>query len=135
MLAIDHVQLAMPAGQEARARAFYADVLGMREVAKPTPLAASGGVWFVLGEVQLHLGVEPDYRPSRKAHPAIRVADLVALSSLCAAAGFPPEFGTRYPPNRWALETRLRGRSWEIIVEPDPDAHRVVIITAYPSVE
>jgi catechol 2,3-dioxygenase-like lactoylglutathione lyase family enzyme len=70
--AIDHVQLAMPAGAEERARQFYSGVLGMQEVPKPTELAKSGGVWFQSGNVQIHLGVELDFRPARKAHAALR---------------------------------------------------------------
>ncbi len=73
-VAFDHVQLAMPPGQEDRARAFYAGVLGFVELPKPAELAARGGVWFRSGDVQLHLGVEQDFRPSRKAHVALRCA-------------------------------------------------------------
>ena len=77
--AIDHVQLAMPSGGEERARAFYATLLGMREVAKPPELARRGGCWFECGPVQIHLGVEEDFRPARKAHPALRCFDYGAL--------------------------------------------------------
>lgn len=77
--AIDHVQLAMPPGGEAAARAFYAAQLGIPEVAKPPLLAARGGCWFEIGEVRLHLGVEADFRPARKAHPALRVTGLAAM--------------------------------------------------------
>ena len=70
--AIDHVQLAMPAGGEDRARSFYGALLGMKEIAKPTELAKRGGCWFECGPVQIHLGVEEDFRPARKAHPALR---------------------------------------------------------------
>jgi hypothetical protein len=73
---IDHVQLAMPAGQEPVARAFYSGVLGIPEVPKPPILAARGGCWFEIGPVRVHLGVEADFRPARKAHPAFVVADL-----------------------------------------------------------
>jgi catechol 2,3-dioxygenase-like lactoylglutathione lyase family enzyme len=86
-LAIDHVQLAMPPGEEARARRFYADLLGMREIPKPEPLAARGGCWFASGSVQLHLGVEQDFRPARKAHPAIGVSGYAALLAKLKAAG------------------------------------------------
>jgi catechol 2,3-dioxygenase-like lactoylglutathione lyase family enzyme len=79
ILAIDHVQLAMPAGGEAMARQFYAGVLGLAELPKPPALAARGGVWFGRGGVQLHLGVELDFRPARKAHPALRVDHLAGL--------------------------------------------------------
>jgi catechol 2,3-dioxygenase-like lactoylglutathione lyase family enzyme len=85
--AIDHVQLAMPMGEEARARAFFCDVLGMTEAPKPAALAARGGAWFMAGAVQLHLGVEPEFRPARKAHPALLVDDLAALVATLAAAG------------------------------------------------
>jgi catechol 2,3-dioxygenase-like lactoylglutathione lyase family enzyme len=71
--AIDHVQLAMPAGEEEKARAFYAGVLGIPEVAKPPHLARRGGVWFQQGDLKIHLGVEENFRPAKKAHPALLV--------------------------------------------------------------
>ena len=86
-LAIDHVQLAMPAGEESMARRFYGDLLGMREIPKPAPLASRGGCWFASGSVQLHLGVEEDFRPARKAHPAIRVTGYAALLAKLELAG------------------------------------------------
>jgi catechol 2,3-dioxygenase-like lactoylglutathione lyase family enzyme len=70
--AIDHVQLAMPLGGEEPARAFYATLLGMEEIAKPPELAKRGGCWFACGPVQVHLGVEEDFRPAKKAHAAFR---------------------------------------------------------------
>jgi catechol 2,3-dioxygenase-like lactoylglutathione lyase family enzyme len=77
--ALDHVQLAMPAGREDAARAFYAGLLGLTEVPKPANLARRGGVWFERGLLRVHLGVEQDFRPARKAHPAFLVRDLPAL--------------------------------------------------------
>ncbi len=85
--AIDHVQLAMPPGEEKRARAFYGDVLGMVEVTKPAALRDRGGAWFRSGSVQLHLGVEPGFIPVRKAHPALRCADYGALLKRLERAG------------------------------------------------
>jgi len=73
---IDHVQLAMPAGAEAAAIQFYGGVLGLAQVPKPAVLAKRGGAWFQRGAVQLHLGVEEDFRPARKAHPALLVREL-----------------------------------------------------------
>jgi catechol 2,3-dioxygenase-like lactoylglutathione lyase family enzyme len=84
---LDHVQLAMPPDHEAQAEAFYSGVLGLARVPKPPPLAARGGCWFRHGDVAVHLGVEEDFRPARKAHPAFVVDDLGALQDRCAAAG------------------------------------------------
>jgi catechol 2,3-dioxygenase-like lactoylglutathione lyase family enzyme len=82
----DHVQLAMPAGEEARARAFYVGVLEMSEIPKPEDLRANGGAWFASGDVAVHLGVDPHFVPARKAHPAFRCADLAALRARFHAA-------------------------------------------------
>lgn len=86
--ALDHVQLAMPFGGEDEARDFYAGLLGIPEVPKPLHLAKRGGCWFESGVIKVHLGVEADFRPARKAHPAFRVADLVILAKRLAEAGF-----------------------------------------------
>ncbi len=85
--AIDHVQLAMPAGEEETARTFYRDILGMIEIPKPAELAKRGGCWFESGSVQIHLGVEVDFRPARKAHPALRCADYDQLTAKLRSAG------------------------------------------------
>jgi catechol 2,3-dioxygenase-like lactoylglutathione lyase family enzyme len=77
---IDHVQLAMPPGEEDTARAFYRDLLGMAELPKPPQLAKRGGCWFASGEVQIHLGVEKDFRPAKKAHPALLCRDYEGLT-------------------------------------------------------
>ena len=88
IVALDHVQLAMPVGEEDKARAFYAGVLGLTEQPKPEKLRKRGGVWFTGGDLRLHLGVEADFRPARKAHPALRVEDLTKLRARCEAAGY-----------------------------------------------
>ena len=77
----------MPPGEEERARAFYHDLLGMEELAKPRELARRGGCWFSSGDAQIHLGVEPDFRPARKAHPALRCHDYELLTAKLRAAG------------------------------------------------
>jgi catechol 2,3-dioxygenase-like lactoylglutathione lyase family enzyme len=87
LLRIEHVQLAMPLGEEDRARAFYSGLLGIPEVPKPPALAASGGVWFESGEVRVHLGVEADFHAARKAHPAFLVRELDALAERLRVAG------------------------------------------------
>ena len=87
ILGIDHVQLAMPAGGEDAARIFYRDLLGLSEVSKPPALAGRGGCWFEAGPVRLHLGVEAEFRPARKAHPALLVSALAQLVARLRAAG------------------------------------------------
>lgn len=64
----------MPSNREPEAEAFYCGILGLEVREKPPLLAARGGRWFARGNVQVHLGVEADFRPARKAHPALRVA-------------------------------------------------------------
>lgn len=88
VLGLDHVQLAMPRGGEDQARAFYAGLLGMREVEKPASLAGRGGCWFASANAQVHLGVEADFRPARKAHPALRVDNLGSLVDRLREAGY-----------------------------------------------
>jgi catechol 2,3-dioxygenase-like lactoylglutathione lyase family enzyme len=87
ILAIDHVQLAMPAGGEPAARSFYNGVLGLPEVVKPPQLAKRGGCWFENAAVKIHLGVEGDFRPAHKAHPALLVSALAPLLERCRRAG------------------------------------------------
>ncbi len=87
--AIDHVQLAMPAGAEEAAVAFYEGLLGLPRVPKPPALAARGGCWFERGPARVHLGVEDGFRPARKAHPALVVTGIVELCHRLEAAGHP----------------------------------------------
>ena len=96
ILSIDHVQLAMPVGEEAKARAFFVEILGFTEIPKPPELAKRGGAWFQSENVQLHIGVENDFRPARKAHPAFIVDDLDSLISRTQRAGY--ETDTSQPP-------------------------------------
>ncbi|MEO7037032.1 MAG: VOC family protein [Polyangiaceae bacterium] len=86
ILGIDHVQLAMPPGTETQARAFYTGLLGIPESPKPAELAARGGAWFEAGALKIHLGVEADFRPAKKAHPGLLVSDLEALLARLQAA-------------------------------------------------
>ncbi len=73
---LDHVQIAMPRGEEALARLFYTGVLGFQEVRKPRALVPLGGAWFIAPGVAIHLGVEEPFRPAIRAHTAFVVADL-----------------------------------------------------------
>jgi catechol 2,3-dioxygenase-like lactoylglutathione lyase family enzyme len=88
ILGINHVQIAMPAGGEEKARAFFINLLGFREIPKPPELAKRSGAWFEAGSVQLHLGVEADFRPARKAHPAFVVDDFDNLIAKIQSAGY-----------------------------------------------
>ncbi|NEQ44394.1 MAG: glyoxalase [Leptolyngbya sp. SIOISBB] len=96
ILDIDHVQLAMPPGGEDVARKFYRDILGLDEIEKPPKLALRGGCWFQ-GAVSVHLGIESDFRPALKAHPAFVVADLAKCADLLMVAGFPVNWDTNNP--------------------------------------
>src|SRR5215475_11049602 len=87
ILGIEHVQLAMPAGREAEAREFYSRLLGIPEIPKPPELARRGGAWFESESVKIHLGVDADFRPARKAHPALLVSDLRGLAKRLHEAG------------------------------------------------
>ena len=84
---LDHVLLAMPTGRENDARQFYQGVLGIPEAVKPAGLAARGGCWFEDGELKIHLGVEKNFIPARKAHPAFMVDDLAGLQAALLKAG------------------------------------------------
>ena len=99
--ALDHVQLAMPAGEEERARGFYSGPLGLDELAKPAVLATRGGVWFALPDGrQLHLGVEDPFRPSKKAHPAFVVSSLDRLADGMEAECFAARWDEELAPRR-----------------------------------
>lgn len=89
VLGIHHVQLAMPPGEEARATAFYEGLLGIPRVVKPPHLEIRGGCWFESKAVRVHLGVETDFEPAMKAHPALLIEDLEALRHRLVAAGVP----------------------------------------------
>jgi catechol 2,3-dioxygenase-like lactoylglutathione lyase family enzyme len=109
---IDHVQLAMPVGGEAAARAFFVERLGLMEVPKPAVMAARGGCWFEAGAVKLHLGAEADFRPARKAHPALLVRGLRALVE---RAGLDARWSDEIP---WTLRCHI----------DDPFGNRIELI-------
>ncbi|WP_086829195.1 glyoxalase [Allokutzneria sp. NRRL B-24872] len=98
---LHHVQVSCPAGSEDRVRAFYGGTLRWVELPKPPLLAARGGCWFqVPGSGELHVGVEADFRPARKAHPAF-VVDVDAVAVALTEAGYPVE---------WADPEEIPGR-------------------------
>jgi catechol 2,3-dioxygenase-like lactoylglutathione lyase family enzyme len=87
VLSLDHVQVAIPVGGEAQARQFYVGILGFTEVEKPPAMAERKSIWLIAGPVNLHLGIEPDFHPAKRAHPALLVADLDEILVACQGAG------------------------------------------------
>lgn len=118
MLRLDHVQLAIPPGAEDRCRDFYIGVLGMADIPKPPALAVRGGLWLQSGDVQLHLGVEEDFRPARKAHPAIVVQDIDGLAKRLAAAGHEPAWDDLIANRRRFFVADPVGNRIEFIAPP-----------------
>lgn len=115
ILSIDHVQLAMPRGEEDKARRFYGEVLGLAEVEKPAVLRCRGGVWFASGSAHVHLGVQRDFTPATKAHPAFVVVSLTDAISALQEGGAP----VSEPEN---LEGRDR------VFTADPFGNRIELI-------
>ncbi|MGI8842051.1 MAG: VOC family protein [Caulobacteraceae bacterium] len=118
--AIDHVEFAIPPGGEGKARAFYAGLLGLAEQPKPTEMAGRGGCWFERGPLKVHLGVEADFRPARKAHIAFRVADVTALTARARAAGFEVVDDSALPGHRRAFIFDPFGNRLEFLA-PTPE--------------
>ncbi len=116
--AIDHVQVAMPAGGEPLASRFFVDLLGLRAVTKPPALASRGGAWFEAGSVRIHVGVDPDFRPARKAHVGLVIGDLEALAQQLGEAGFPIRWDDAIPNRRRCFTEDPFGNRWELM-EPE----------------
>ena len=102
--ALHHVQVAAPPGCEHAARAFYGELLQLRELEKPPLLAVRGGCWFSLGDGELHVGVEDPFRPAVKAHPALRVGSVADLEELAAALALQGKAVT------WADDAEIPGQ-------------------------
>jgi catechol 2,3-dioxygenase-like lactoylglutathione lyase family enzyme len=121
---LDHVQIAAPAGCEEAARRFFGGLVGLTEIEKPEPLWARGGVWFALGEQQVHIGVEKEFEPARKAHVALRLGatELDSLAERLATAG---------SPVTW--DESLRGE--RRFYSEDPWGNRIEFLAARPSFE
>ncbi|MBJ7608546.1 MAG: VOC family protein [Candidatus Dormibacteraeota bacterium] len=112
---IDHVQLAMPPGQEHQATEFYEGLLGIPRVAKPANLASRGGCWFELGTARIHLGVEPDFRPAKKAHPALLVDGLDGLVARLQRGG-------------WAVREDEPLEGYQRVYVDDPFGNRIELM-------
>ena len=86
ILGLDHVQIAIPVGGENKAREFYSGILGFSEIQKPLAMTGRNSIWFVAGSVNLHLGIEPNFHPAKRAHPALIVDDLDRILAACGRA-------------------------------------------------
>ncbi|MBT9502972.1 MAG: VOC family protein [Burkholderiaceae bacterium] len=115
VVALDHVQLAMPGGAEPQARNFYGSLLGLTELAKPEALAARGGAWFQCGSIQVHLGVESGFRPAMKAHPAFLVEQFEELLARLQREGFEITEDTSLPAVRRAFTNDPFGNRIELV--------------------
>jgi len=109
------VQLACPARSEDASRAFYSGVLGLAEIAKPPVLARRGGCWFRGYGIELHLGVEAEFRPARKAHPALLVTGIDDWASRLQAAGYPASFDDEFPGMRRFYSNDPHGNRLEFL--------------------
>jgi catechol 2,3-dioxygenase-like lactoylglutathione lyase family enzyme len=120
--ALDHVQVAAPAGCEAQARRFYGELLGLAELDKPVALRERGGVWFALAGAQLHVGVAEPFTPARKAHPALRLAgneSLRALARRLEAGGAPIRWDDELAPVRRFFTEDPWGNRLELLAPAD----------------
>ncbi|MGW3459015.1 VOC family protein [Streptomyces olivaceoviridis] len=125
LVAVDHVQLAAPSGSEDMLRSYYAGVLGMTEVPKPPALAARGGCWFEAGSVRLHLGIQRDFRPARKAHPGLRVRDIEAYAARLTAQGAEVTWDDDLPGHRRFSSQDPVGNRLEFL-EPAPQGAQLL---------
>lgn len=120
IVGVHHVQLTAPAGSEDASRRFYGEVLGLPEVAKPPVLAARGGVWFRSASVELHLGVEEDFRPARKAHPGLLVEDLDGFARRLESHGVDVVWDGDFPGYRRCYVTDPHGNRLELLEPVSP---------------
>ncbi len=114
IIALDHIQLAIPKGAEDIARPFYA-LLGMTEIPKPAPLQGRGGFWMQAGAVQVHFGVDPNFAPATKAHPAFVIDDLDTLAQRLGDAGYRVTWDTALADVRRFFSTDPVGNRIELI--------------------
>ncbi|MFI9598023.1 VOC family protein [Nonomuraea sp. NPDC052265] len=114
-LGLHHVQLALPPGEEEACRRFYVDVLGMTEIQKPPVLAARGGLWVRSDALEIHLGVEEDFRSARKAHPGILVTDLDALARRLTDRGVEVTWDGNFPGHRRLYAFDCHGNRLEFL--------------------
>jgi catechol 2,3-dioxygenase-like lactoylglutathione lyase family enzyme len=118
---VHHVQLSIPPNGEDKARAFWSGTLGMTELPKPPVLAARGGCWFGGGGVEVHMGVEDEFAPARKAHPGIQVTGVRELAARLEARGIDVLWDDTVPGIRRFHTYDPFGNRLEFL-EPEPSA-------------
>ena len=118
---IHHVLLSCPAGSDDALRDFYGGVLGLAEIEKPPALAGRGGCWFRGHGIELHLGVEADFRPARKAHPGLLVHGIDDWAARLAAAGYPVAFDGEFPGMRRFYSEDPHGNRLEFLEPLHPE--------------
>jgi len=116
-VSLHHVQVSCPAGGEDAARSFYGEALGIPEVTKPPVLAARGGCWFRSAGVEVHIGVEQDFRAAAKAHPAFLVSDIDAVAVRLADRGFSVTWDDDFPGYRRFYTADGSGNRVEVLAE------------------
>lgn len=119
IIALDHIQLAMPAGGEATAIAFFAGLLGFAEEPKPWPLSERGGCWFASGTCTLHIGVDPAFVPQKKAHPAFLCEDIDHLAARLVANGCVVQWDHDLPKRKRFYTSDPFGNRLEFIQDGD----------------
>ena len=119
IIGVDHVQLAMPAGEEEKAIKFYKDLLDLTKLEKPEALQDRGGVWFAAGINQVHLGVEDEFSPAKKAHPGLLVRDIMLFAKKLEKAGAPVTWDENLPHYRRFYSEDPFGNRLEFL-EPIP---------------
>lgn len=117
ILGLDHIQIAIPMGEEALARRYYGELLGLTEVDKPISLTGRGGVWFENGDLKVHLGVDAHFVPAKKAHPGFRVADLDFISMQLQEHGYNVENAKQIPGVRRIFTVDPFGNKVEFLEE------------------
>lgn len=116
---IDHVQLAAPEGGEDAARAYFSQILGLQEETKPAVLQKRGGVWFRGPEIAIHVGIEADFTPQKKAHVALSVSDIEGLAGRLQDAGYPVRWDKALPERRRFYTDDPFGNRLELIASAD----------------
>jgi catechol 2,3-dioxygenase-like lactoylglutathione lyase family enzyme len=115
-----HVQLGAPSGGEAEARRFWVDVLGFEEIEKPAPLASRGGCWFRRSQIEIHVGIEDDFRPVTRAHPGMLIVGLDALADRLVGAGHAVTWDDLFPGMRRFFCHDPFGNRLEFLESSDP---------------